>query len=88
VIRNLVIEEVLAHWGLLHQKKKSKKLNFNLSTQESTWGRRRISPIILNFTSRSLYPWKRSWVGPTAGMDVSAKRKISCPWGDSNARKM
>jgi hypothetical protein len=74
-MRNLVIEEVLAPWGLLHQKKKVKKFNFNLSPQESMWGRRGIAPIILNITPRSLYPWKRSWVAPTAGMDVSGKRK-------------
>ena len=31
-------------------------------------------------------PTEYSWVGPRVGMDVLQKRKISCPYQDSNPR--
>ena len=49
---------------------------------------------VVNFTSESLYPRKRTpgthqregWMGPRAGLDVSEKRKICYPCPESNPR--
>lgn len=43
---------------------------------------------MINITSRPIYTWQRigSWVGPTAGLDVLEKERISCRCRHSNPR--
>jgi hypothetical protein len=50
---------------------------------EGVLGNRNIAPRILNLGTR--WSWVGGLVGPKAGLDAVAKRKVPCPWQESNS---
>ena len=85
---------MLMELKLMNAKCKKLKLHFPVNVMKTYRAEVRLHPFLnsvidgtgVNLTPRVLYTRESTPVGPRAGLDVSEKRKISCPHQDSNSR--